>query len=86
MPQKQKNSEKQTTLILNVIFRLFGDFKTSGLINIKQDCDPYENEIMKRFKCDIRYENKRYKGRLSWKLEKGRLNDNRKFPESQLVK
>lgn len=53
---------------------------------MKQDSDPSENETMKRFESDIKYENNKYTIRLPQKLEKWRLDDNRKMEENKLVK
>lgn len=45
---------------------------------MKHDSDPCENEALKHFLSDIKYENGRYKLRLLCKLEKRLLVDNKK--------
>ncbi|XP_054716905.1 uncharacterized protein LOC129226328 [Uloborus diversus] len=87
-----KKSENNFSLMMNVVvensaiseqIQKFWDFETSGLIDSKQDADPTENEIMRQFESQIKYENKRYTVGLPWKLEKRDLKDNRKIAEER---
>ena len=41
---------------------------------------------MKKFETEIKYENKRYKIKLPWKLDKQNLDDNKKIAETRFLK
>ncbi|XP_054706720.1 uncharacterized protein LOC129216531 [Uloborus diversus] len=87
-----KKSENNFSLMMNVVvensaiseqIQKFWDLETSGLIDSKQDADPTENDIMRQFESQIKYENKRYTVGLPWKLEKRDLKDNWKIAEER---
>ncbi|GFX36867.1 integrase catalytic domain-containing protein [Trichonephila clavipes] len=58
----------------------FRDLEVSGLIDSKNESDVSENQIMKNFESDIKYDEKEkwYKVGLPRKLEANELKDNRK--------
>ncbi|GFR22320.1 uncharacterized protein TNCT_715371 [Trichonephila clavata] len=59
----------------------FWDLEVSGLIDTKQESDVSENQIIKNFESNIKYDekSKRYRVKLPWKLEARELKDNREI-------
>ncbi|GFS58741.1 integrase catalytic domain-containing protein [Trichonephila inaurata madagascariensis] len=83
-----RNSENQSSLALivqeNLIsdqLKKFWDLEVSSLIDSKNESDVAENQIMKNFESNIKYDEKakRYKVGLPWKLEARELKDNREI-------
>ncbi|GFY77658.1 hypothetical protein TNIN_350251 [Trichonephila inaurata madagascariensis] len=83
-----RNSENQSSLALSVIvqenlisdqLKKFGDLEVSCLIDSKNESDVSENQIIKNFESNIKYDEKtkRYKVGLPWKLEARELKDNK---------
>ncbi|GFU08700.1 retrovirus-related Pol polyprotein from transposon 412 [Trichonephila clavipes] len=73
-----QNSENQSSLALSVIvqenlisdqLKKFWDLEVSGLIDSKNESDVSENQLLKNFESNIKYDEKakRYKERLPWK-------------------
>ncbi|GFY41999.1 integrase catalytic domain-containing protein [Trichonephila inaurata madagascariensis] len=80
-----RNGENQSSLALSVIvqenlnkdqLKNFWDIEVSGLINSKNESNVFENQIMKNFESNIKYDEKakRYKVGLPWKLEAREFN------------
>ncbi|GFY52884.1 integrase catalytic domain-containing protein [Trichonephila inaurata madagascariensis] len=92
-----RNSENQSSLALSVIvqenlvsdqLKKFWDLEVSGLIDSKNKSDVSENQIMKNFESNIKYDEKakRYKVGLPWKLEARELKDNREIAEKRFTR
>ncbi|GFQ90756.1 integrase catalytic domain-containing protein, partial [Trichonephila clavata] len=92
-----RNSDNQTSLALSVIvqeklisdqLKKFWDLEVSSLIDTKQESEVSENQIIKNFESNIKYDekSKRYRVRLPWKLEARELKDNREIAEKRYTR
>ncbi|GFX24687.1 integrase catalytic domain-containing protein [Trichonephila clavipes] len=92
-----RNSENQSSLALSVIveenlisdqLKKFWDLEVSGLIDSKNESVVSENQLMKNFESNIKYDEKakRYKVGLPWKLEARELKDNREIAEKRFTR
>ena len=59
------------------------DLETSGFIDLTENSDYFENEVRKKIESETEHESQRFMVKLSWKLDKEQLNDNRKIAEGK---
>ncbi|GFQ92981.1 integrase catalytic domain-containing protein [Trichonephila clavata] len=92
-----RNSENQTSLALSVIvqeklisdqLKKFWDLEVTGVIDTKQEFEVSENQIIKNFESNIKYDekSKRYRVKLPWKSEARELKDNREIAEKRYTR
>ncbi|GFT46268.1 reverse transcriptase domain-containing protein [Trichonephila clavipes] len=91
-----RNSENQSSLALSVIvqenlisdqLKKFWGLEVSGLIDSKNESDASENQLLKNFESNIKYDEKakRYKVGLPWKLEAQVIRKDRRSSQLRIV-
>ncbi|GFX70364.1 integrase catalytic domain-containing protein [Trichonephila clavipes] len=94
---QSRNSGNQSSLAPSVIvlenlisdqLKKFWNLEVSGLIDSKNKSDVSENELMKNFESNMKYDEKakRYKVGLPSKLKARELKDNRKIAEKRFTR